>query len=152
METWADAQKCGDLLRRNRDRIEGILVCLPNFGDEKGVADSIRLAETHVPVLVQACPDDLDQFGLDRRRDAFCGKISVCNNLRQYRIPYSLTRDHTVAILDPRFREDLVQFTQTCKVVRGLEPRAHRRGWRAAQRIQHHALQRKTASKPTASR
>jgi L-fucose isomerase-like protein len=120
VETWADAQKCGELLRKNRERIEGILVCLPNFGDEKGVADSIRLAEAHVPVLVQACPDDLDQFGLDRRRDAFCGKISVCNNLRQYRIPYSLTRDHTVAILDPRFREDLVQFTQTCKVVRGL--------------------------------
>ena len=120
VETWADAQKCGELLLKNRDRIEGILVCLPNFGDEKGVADSIRLAETHVPVLVQACPDDLDQFGLDRRRDAFCGKISVCNNLRQYRIQYSLTRDHTVAILDPRFREDLVQFVQTCKVVRGL--------------------------------
>jgi L-fucose isomerase-like protein len=115
VETWADAQKCGELLRKNRDRIEGILVCLPNFGDEKGVADSIRLAETHVPVLVQACPDDLDQFGLDRRRDAFCGKISVCNNLRQYRIPYSLTRDHTVAILDPRFREDLVQFVRPAR-------------------------------------
>jgi L-fucose isomerase-like protein len=120
VETWADAQKCGDLLCRNRDRIDGILVCLPNFGDEKGVADSIRLADTRVPVLVQACPDDLDQFGLDRRRDAFCGKISVCNNLRQYRIKYSLTRDHTVAIFDPRFREDLIQFVQTCKVVRGL--------------------------------
>ena len=120
VETWADAQKCGELFRRNRERIEGILVCLPNFGDEKGVADSIRLAETNVPVLIQACPDDLDQFGLDRRRDAFCGKISVCNNLRQYRIKYSLTRDHTVAIFDERFREDLVHFTQTCKVVRGL--------------------------------
>jgi L-fucose isomerase-like protein len=120
VETWADAQKCGDLLRRNRDRIDGILVCLPNFGDEKGIADSIRLADTRVPVLVQACPDDLDQFGLDRRRDAFCGKISVCNNLRQYRIKYSLTRDHTVAILDPRFREDLVGFVQASKVVRGL--------------------------------
>jgi L-fucose isomerase-like protein len=120
VETWADAQKCGELLRRNRDRIDGILVCLPNFGDEKGIADSIRLADARVPVLVQACPDDLDQFGLDRRRDAFCGKISVCNNLRQYRIKYTLTRDHTVAIFDPRFREDLVQFTRTCKVVRGL--------------------------------
>ncbi|MGB7267589.1 MAG: L-fucose/L-arabinose isomerase family protein [Terracidiphilus sp.] len=120
VETWADAQKCGELLRRNRDRIDGILVCLPNFGDEKGVADSIRLADTRVPVLVQACPDDLDQFGLDRRRDAFCGKISVCNNLRQYRIKFSLTRDHTVAIFDQRFREDLAQFTRTCKVVRGL--------------------------------
>src|SRR5580658_3978365 len=120
VETWADAQKCGDLLRRNRDRIDGILVCLPNFGDEKGVADSIRLAETNVPVLVQACPDDLDQFGLDRRRDAFCGKISVCNNLRQYRIKYSLTRDHTVSIFDQRFKEDLTHFIQTCRVVRGL--------------------------------
>jgi L-fucose isomerase-like protein len=120
VETWADARKCGDLLRQNRERIDGILVCLPNFGDEKGVADSIRLADTNVPILVQACPDDLDRFGLDRRRDAFCGKISVCNNLRQYRIQYSLTRDHTVAILDPRFKEDLNQFIQTCKVVRGL--------------------------------
>ncbi len=120
VETWADAQKCGELLRRNRERIDGILVCLPNFGDEKGVADSIRLGDAHVPVLVQACPDDLDQFGLDRRRDAFCGKISVCNNLRQYRIPYSLTRDHTVRISDARFREDLIGFVKTCKVVHGL--------------------------------
>src|SRR5579863_329952 len=120
VETWADAQRCGEILRRNRDRLDGILVCLPNFGDEKGVADSIRLADVRVPILVQACPDDLDQFGLNRRRDAFCGKISVCNNLRQYGLRYSLTRDHTVAISNPRFREDLSQFLQTCKVVRGL--------------------------------
>src|SRR5215831_3129365 len=120
VETWSDAQKCGDLLRRNRDQMDGILVCLPNFGDERGVADSIRLADVNVPILVQACPDDLDQFGLDRRRDAFCGKISVCNNLRQYGLRFSLTRDHTVAIGNPRFREDLAQFLQTCKLVRGL--------------------------------
>ena len=117
VETWPDAQRCGELLRRNRDRIDGILVCLPNFGDEKGVADSIRLADVHVPVLVQACPDDLDQFGLDRRRDAFCGKISVCNNLRQYRIPYTLTRDHTVAVADPRFREDRYLFEIDLKAI-----------------------------------
>ena len=120
VETWADAQKCGELLRNNRDRLDGILVCLPNFGDEKGVADSIRMADVRLPILVQACPDDLDQFGLDRRRDAFCGKISVCNNLRQFGYKYSLTRDHTVAVLDPRFREDLLQFIRACKVVRGL--------------------------------
>ena len=96
------------------------LVSLPNFGDEKGVADSIRLADVNVPILVQAYPDDLDQFGLDRRRDAFCGKISVCNNLRQFGFKYTLTRDHTVKVLDPRFREDLVRFLQTCRVVKGL--------------------------------
>ena len=120
VETWADARKCGDLLRRERERLEGILVSLPNFGDEKGVADSVRLADINVPILVQAYPDDLDQFGLDRRRDAFCGKISVCNNLRQYGFKYTLTREHTVAVLDPRFREDLIRFIQTCKVFRGL--------------------------------
>ena len=120
VETWTDAKKCGDLLRRERDRLDGILVSLPNFGDEKGVADSIRIADVSLPILVQAYPDDIDQFGLDRRRDAFCGKISVANNLRQYGFKYTLTRDHTVAVLDPRFREDLVQFIQTCKVVHGL--------------------------------
>ncbi len=120
VETWADAQKCGDLLRSNRDRLDGILVCLPNFGDEKGIADSIRLGDVRVPILVQACPDDLDQFGLNRRRDAFCGKISACNNLRQYGFKFSLTRDHTVSILNSRFREDLEQFVAVCRVVRGL--------------------------------
>jgi L-fucose isomerase-like protein len=120
VETWADAQKCGDLLRSNRDRIDGILVCLPNFGDEKGIADSIRLGDVRVPILVQACPDDLDQFGLNRRRDAFCGKISACNNLRQYGFKFSLTRDHTVSILNSRFREDLEQFVAVCRVIRGL--------------------------------
>lgn len=120
VETWEDASKCGDLLRRHRDKLSGILVCLPNFGDEKGIADSIRIADARVPILVQAYPDDLDQFGLDRRRDAFCGKISVCNNLRQYGFRYSLTRDHTVAVSDARFREDLIRFMSTCNVVRGL--------------------------------
>jgi len=120
VETWTDAQQCGELFRANSGRIDGVLVCLPNFGDEKGVADSLRLSRLDVPVLVQACPDDLDQFGLDRRRDAFCGKISACNNLRQYGIKYSITRDHTVSLASPRFREDLLNFVSTCKVVRGL--------------------------------
>jgi L-fucose isomerase-like protein len=120
VETWQNAVRCGDLFRQNRGRIEGILVCLPNFGDEKGVADSIRLSELNVPILVHACPDDLDQFGLERRRDAFCGKISVCNNLRQYGLRYSLTQEHTVAILSDSFRDDLTEFIRVCKVVRGL--------------------------------
>jgi L-fucose isomerase-like protein len=120
VETWQHAVQCGELFRKNRSRIEGILVCLPNFGDEKGVADSIRLSELNVPILAQACPDDIDQFGLERRRDAFCGKISVCNNLRQYGFRYSLTREHTVPILSESFRRDLTEFVKVCKVVRGL--------------------------------
>jgi L-fucose isomerase-like protein len=120
VETWTDSLKCGKLFAANRHRIDGILVCLPNFGEEKGIADSIRLSDLQVPILVQACPDDLDQFGLERRRDAFCGKISACNNLRQYGLKYTLTRDHTMAILAREFREDLEQFLAACRVVRGL--------------------------------
>jgi L-fucose isomerase-like protein len=120
VETWADAVKCGGLFGSNRHRIDGILVCLPNFGDEKGVADAIRLSELNVPILVQACPDDLDQFGLKRRRDAYCGKISVCNNLRQYSYKFTLTRDHTTALPSELFREELRNFFAVCRVVKGM--------------------------------
>jgi L-fucose isomerase-like protein len=119
VQSWSDAVKCAELFRAHPE-IEGILVCLPNFGDEKALSDAIRLSELNVPILIQACPDDLDAFGLERRRDAFCGKISACNNLRQYGYKYSLTRDHTVAIGSARFREDLIDFLATCRVTRGL--------------------------------
>ncbi len=96
VETWKHAQECAALFRQHRDQIDGILVTLPNFGDEKGVADTIKLSGLNVPILIQAYPDDLEQFTVERRRDAFCGKISVCNNLYQYGYPFSLTELHTV--------------------------------------------------------
>ena len=120
VETWAHAQRCADLFRAHRDSIAGVLVSLPNFGDEKGVAEVLKLAALNVPVLVQAYPDDLDRLGAERRRDAFCGKISVCNNLRQYGIPFTLTELHTVAAGAPEFRRDLEDFVAVCRVVRGL--------------------------------
>ncbi len=121
VETWEDAQKCGALFDENRQRIDGILVTLPNFGDEKGVADAIKLSSLRVPILVQAYPDDLGSFGLQRRRDAFCGKISVCNNLYQYGIRFSLTELHTVDPKTESFRADLRRFVAICRVVKRLK-------------------------------
>ncbi len=121
VETWEHAQRCAALFRAHRDKIEGVLVCLPNFGDEKGVAEALKLADLNVPVLVQAYPDDLNQLGVERRRDAFCGKISVCNNLRQYGIPFTLTELHTVPILSDEFQRDLARFLAVCRVARGLK-------------------------------
>ncbi|HEX9013981.1 MAG TPA: L-fucose/L-arabinose isomerase family protein [Anaerolineaceae bacterium] len=120
VETYAHAKRCAELFRQNRDRIDGILVVLPNFGDEKGVADTIKLSGLDVPILVQAYPDDLAQFNLERRRDAFCGKISVCNNLRQYGFPFSLTSLHTVHPCSDSFRADLKKFLGVCRVVKGM--------------------------------
>lgn len=120
VETHGDARKCAELFRKNRDRISGVLVCLPNFGDEKGVADTLKLAGLNVPVLVQGYPDDLDRLDVIRRRDAFCGKISVCNNLRQVGIAYTLTTKHVVHPLDAAFRADLQNFIAVARVVQGL--------------------------------
>ena len=120
VETWEHAKRCSDLFRRHQDRIQGVLVSLPNFGDEKGVADTLKLAGLNAPVLVQAYPDDLDQLTVERRRDAFCGKISVCNNLRQYGISYSLTENHTVLPLSDEFRADLKGFIAQCRLVNSM--------------------------------
>jgi len=120
VETFDDSLKCSQLFRANRDRIGGVLVVLPNFGDEKGVADTLKMAELNVPVLVQAYPDSLDQLDVVRRRDGFCGKISVCNDLRQAGIPYSLTRSHTVSLQDPEFKKDMEWFLGVCRVVKGI--------------------------------
>jgi L-fucose isomerase-like protein len=120
VETWEHAKHAADLFRKNRDRIDGFVVFLPNFGDERGVADTIKLSDLDVPILVQAYPDDQDQFTLERRRDAFCGKISVCNNLRQYGFPYTLTSMHTVRPTADSFKQDLKRFAGVCRVVKGL--------------------------------
>ena len=145
VETYADARKCADLFQTHRREIDGIFVCLPNFGDEKGVADTLKLAELNVPVLVQAYPDDLDAFNVERRRDAFCGKVSVCNNLRQYGFRYSLTELHTSHPLSDGFKQDLRKFMGVCRVVNGLRNARLGAVGRAAERLQHHPLQRKAA-------
>jgi L-fucose isomerase-like protein len=120
VETYAHAKTSAELFKTNRDRIDGILVVLPNFGDEKGVAETIKLSGLNVPILVQAYPDDLDSFNVANRRDAFCGKISVCNNLRQYGFPFSLTTEHTSAPTSDLFKQDLQKFLGVCRVVKGL--------------------------------
>lgn len=121
IESLADSQKCADHFRRHRDEIDGILITLPNFGDERAIANAIRWSELNVPVLVQAFPDDPTKMTVADRRDSFCGKMSACNNLKQYGIKYTLTRLHTVDPESASFRADLQSFAGVCRVVRGLK-------------------------------
>jgi L-fucose isomerase-like protein len=120
VETLEDANKCAALFKQHADEIDGILVTLPNFGDERGVANTVRASGLGVPVMVQAYPDEVGKMLITDRRDAFCGKMSACNNLRQYGIPYSLTTLHTVSPSSQNFRQDLQRFAGTCRVVNGL--------------------------------
>ncbi len=120
VETHADARKCAELFRKHRDEIDGVLVCLPNFGDEKGVVDTLKLAALNVPVLLQGYPDELDQLSPARRRDAFCGKISASNNLVQAGIRFSLTSKHVSHPASQSFQDDLRKFVGVCRVVNGV--------------------------------
>jgi L-fucose isomerase-like protein len=120
VESLADARRCAELFKAHRDEIDGVLVTLPNFGDERAVANVLRWSGLDVPVLVHAFPDDAHLMTIADRRDSFCGKMSVCNNLLQYGIKFSLTSLHTVDPESADFKHDLRRFVATCKVVRGL--------------------------------
>jgi len=120
VETHDEAKRCAELFRSKADAIDGVIVTLPNFGDERAIADTMRLSRLTVPVLVQATPDTATKMGIAHRRDSFCGKMSACNNLKQYGIPYSLTSLHTEAPDSPEFAKDLEWFAGVCRVVKGL--------------------------------
>src|SRR5258708_7047212 len=120
VETYEDAKKCAALFKAHAAEIDGIIITLPNFGEERGLADALRLANLQVPVLIQATPDDAGKMTIAFRRDSFCGKMSICNNLRQYGIPFTLTSLHTEAPDSEEFARDLGTFAATCRVVRGF--------------------------------
>ena len=142
IESRDEAKACAALFRANRDRIGGIIVTLPNFGDERAVAETLRLAGLNVPVLIHATADTPGRMTIADRRDSFCGKMSVCNVLTQYGIPYSLTSRHTDRPDDGRLPRRPAALRR--HLPRGERPAhgAHRRHRRAPGGVQDGALQR----------
>ncbi len=120
VETPDEARTCAELFRKHGEELDGVIVTLPNFGEERGIVDALRLSGLKVPVLVQATPDRTEDMKISHRRDSFCGKMSACNNLMQYGIPYSVTAAHTVQPDSAAFRQDLAWFSSICRVVRGF--------------------------------
>jgi L-fucose isomerase-like protein len=120
VETLEDAKKCAALFRESGDKIDGILVINPNFGDEQGVAEAIDRSGLRVPVMVVALPDDPKKVGVKERRDAFCGKISIANNFYQYGIDFTNTRLFTESLSSAEFAQDLEHFAGVCRVVGGI--------------------------------
>jgi L-fucose isomerase-like protein len=120
IESLEEAQLCAEHFRKHRDDIDGVLVTLPNFGDERAIANTLRWAGLDVPVLIHAFPDTPGRMGITHRRDSFCGKMSACNNLYQYGVKYSLTDLHTVDPEGPAFAADLARFAGVCRITRSL--------------------------------
>ncbi len=119
VETITEGKQYAAFLKEHAGEFDGIIVCLPNFGDENGAYYALK--DAGVPILVQAYPDELGCMDFARRRDAVCGKIAMCNVLRQAGIKYTLTEKFAVKPTAESFKKDLIQFAGTCRAVKGLK-------------------------------
>lgn len=115
VETADHGRAYADFLRKNRGKFGGVILSLPNFGDENGA--SVALREAGVPILIQAYPDDLDQLGPQSRRDAFCGKLSIMDVFRQVGIPFTNLQPHTVRPGSEAFARNIDTFDRVCRIV-----------------------------------
>ena len=119
VETIKEGKLFADFLAEHKGEYDGIILSLPNFGDENGA--SVAFKDIDVPLLIQAFPDEMDKMDFAHRRDAMCGKLAMCNLLRQMKIKYTLTDKFCVDPLSDSFAEDLRLFAGTCRVVRGMK-------------------------------
>lgn len=106
-------------LAAHRGEYDGVILSLPNFGDENGAV--VALKDAGVPILIQAYPDEPEKMGIHERRDAVCGKLAICNVLRQAGVPYTLTVDFAVAPKSKAFAADIRRFAAICRIVKGLK-------------------------------
>lgn len=120
VQSVEDAKLYAAHFRKHAEEIDGLVICLPNFGDEIAIAELVNRAKLNVPILLQASNDEIDKVDVHSRRDAWCGKISVSNNFWQYRVPFTETSEHTMDLDSDAFRADLDRFARTCRVVKGL--------------------------------
>lgn len=118
VETVREGELYANFLRQNAGKFDGVVVCLPNFGDETGAVAALK--EAGVPILVQAYPDELDKMAPEQRRDAFCGKFSIMDMFCQYGLPFTALKPHTVHPRSPRFAANVDYFDRLCRVVKGM--------------------------------
>jgi L-fucose isomerase-like protein len=119
VETAREGEVYARFLVENRGKFGGVIVCLPNFGDETGAVTALQ--DAGVPILIQGFPDDLDKMAPALRRDAFCGKISIMDMFNQYGIQFTALKPHVVSPSSLRFRDNLDTFDRICRVVSGVK-------------------------------
>ena len=119
VETFREGRIFADFLRKNRGHYDGVIICLPNFGDENGALTAMR--EVNVPILIMAYPDELDKMGPSSRRDAFCGKLAMMDVFVQSGIKFTTLVPHTVHPQSSQFKENIDYFAGVCRVVNGMK-------------------------------
>ncbi|MBT3377769.1 MAG: hypothetical protein HN742_06465 [Lentisphaerae bacterium] len=119
IETPAEGEIYANFLREHRGEYSGVVLCLPNFGDETGAIAALK--DCGVPILIQAYPDELDRMAPALRRDAFCGKFSIMDVFCQYGLPFTALKPHTVHPNSPAFAENVDFFDRVCRVHSGMK-------------------------------
>ncbi len=119
VESTEEGQKYARFLESNKGKYDGVILCLPNFGDETGAIAALR--DCGVPIFILAYPDELDKMDFHQRRDAFCGKFSIMDVFYQYRLPYTVFPPHTIHPQSKEFEVQIDTFDKVCKVVKGMK-------------------------------
>lgn len=118
VETRAEGKAFAEFLKEHEGEYDGLIICLPNFGDENGIKEAIK--DVRVPIMIQAYPDELDKMDFANRRDAFCGRLGLCAVLKQMGVKFVSGRSFTANPLSEEFHEDLCSFVSTCRIVKRL--------------------------------
>ncbi len=118
VETRAEGECFSEFLKEHEGEYDGLIICLPNFGDENGIKEAIKYV--NVPILLQAYPDELDKLDFASRRDAFCGKLGLCAVLKQMKTKFINTESFTVHPSSDEFQEELIRFVSVCRIVKRM--------------------------------
>ena len=118
VETIAEGKTYAKFLEEHKGEYDGVILSLPNFGDENGA--SVALRDCDVPILLQAYPDEIGLMDFSHRRDAFCGKISIADVFGQMGIKFTVWEPHTCHPSSPEFEQQLIKFAGVCNVVKHM--------------------------------
>lgn len=119
VETMQEGRIYAQFLKEHDGEYDGVVICLPNFGDENGIKEAIR--DVRVPILLQAYPDEIGKMDFANRRDAFCGKMALCSVFKQMGLHYTTFTPFTIHPSDPRFHQQLLDFAGICRIVRTMK-------------------------------
>lgn len=118
VETTEEGRTFAAFLAAHRGEYDGLIVSLPNFGDENGIKAAVR--DAGVPTLLQAFPDEIGKMDFDHRRDAFCGKLALSSVLRQMDYKFTSGTPFVMSPSSPAFDKELADFIEICRVVKKM--------------------------------
>lgn len=118
VETQAEGALYARFLADHHGQYDGLVVCLPNFGDENGVKEAIK--DARVPILLQAYPDEIGKMDFAHRRDSLCGKLALCSVLRQMKVPFTSGEPFVMDPLSGEFGRELDDFIAICRIVKRM--------------------------------